>query len=94
MAYPLDAQLNLPPRLYSFGLERLIAEEIAKASFAGTAATMERTTEAHVPKRQVEEIALRAAVDFDAYYRQIERSAGLGAAESGPILVITADGKG
>jgi hypothetical protein len=94
MAYPLDAQLNMPPHLYSFGLERLIAEEIAKASFAQAAATVERTTGAHVPKRQVEEIALRAAADFDAYYREVERAAAMGAAESGPILVITADGKG
>jgi hypothetical protein len=27
---------------------------------------LDRTTGAHVPKRQVEEIALRAAADFDA----------------------------
>ena len=94
MAYPLDAQLNMPPRLYSFGLERLVAQEIAKNSFAQAAMTVERTTGAHVPKRQVEDIALRAALDFDAYYGEVERAAALGAADSGPILVITADGKG
>jgi hypothetical protein len=94
MAYPLDAHLNMPPRLYSFGLERLVAEEVAKNSFAQAAATIESTAGAHVPKRQVEEIALRAAADFDAYYWQVERAAALGAMDSGPILVITADGKG
>jgi len=94
MAYPLDAQLNMPPRVYSFEVERLVAEEIAKNSFAQAAATIERTTGAHVPKRQVEEIALRAPADFDAFYAEVERAAALAASESGPILVLTADGKG
>jgi hypothetical protein len=94
MAYPLDAQLNMPPRLYSFGLERLVAQEIAKNSFAESAATIQSTTGAHVPKRQVEEIVLRAAQDFDAFYSEVERAAGLNVEGSGPILVITADGKG
>jgi hypothetical protein len=84
----------MPPQLYSFGLERLVAQEVAKVSFAQSAATVERTTGAHVPKRQVEEIALRSARDFDGFYCEVERAAALGAADSGPILVITADGKG
>jgi hypothetical protein len=94
MAFPFDAHLNIPTRLYSFGLELLTAQEIAKNSFAQAAITIERTTGAHVPKRQVEEIALRAALDFDAFYSEVERAAAFGAVDSGPILVITADGKG
>ncbi|MHB8419734.1 MAG: ISKra4 family transposase [Acidiferrobacteraceae bacterium] len=92
--YPLDARLNMPPQLYSFGLEKLIAGEVAKAPFAPSAATIGRMTGARVPKRQVEEVAVHAATDFDRFYEKVERTAKLAAADAGPILVLTADGKG
>ena len=92
--YPLDAQLNMPPRLYSLGLERRAAQEVAKNSFGESTAAIDSTTGAHVPKRQAEEIAIRAAADFDAFYLRSERAAHLAAAQSGSLVVVTADGKG
>ena len=91
--HPLDAQLNLPPERYSHELRRRVAENAAKSSFDETLKTIEKTTGAHIPKRQVEELTQRAARDFDAFYetRQCSPSDN---AETGPILVITADGKG
>lgn len=91
---PLDGELNLPADLYSFGTRRRVAEEVAKNSFAESVATIAATTGATVPKRQAEELAVEAAKDFDAFYAQAERAAGLTQDSSGPILVITADGKG
>ena len=91
--HPLDAQLNLPPELYSHELRRRVAENTAKNSFDETVETIEKTTGAHIPKRQVEELAQRAARDFDAFYETRQHNP---AEESttGQILVITADGKG
>ncbi len=88
--YPADAVLNLPTELYSHGLRRMAAVESTRGSFDEAVAAVERATGQHVPKRQVEGLAQRAAVDFEAFYEQAER------ARAGPddVLVISADGKG
>lgn len=91
--YPLDGELNLPSDLYSHGTRKRVAMEAAKVSFDETVHAVSRSTGAHVPKRQAQELVVRAATDFDAYYEQAERAAKL-AKDTGPILVITADGKG
>jgi hypothetical protein len=92
--YPLDGHLNLPKEVYSHEVSRRVAEEAAKNSFNETAAAIERTTGASVPKRQVEELVVEAARDFDGFYKIMERDALKNATMSGEILVITADGKG
>jgi len=91
--HPLDAQLNIPPEHYSLELRRRVAENAAKSSFDETLETIEKTTGGHIPKRQVEELTQRAALDFDAFYetRQYNPTED---ATTGPILVITSDGKG
>ncbi len=91
--YPLDAELNLSPERYSLELRHRVATEVAKNSFDETVETIAKTTGGHVPKRQVEELTQRAAQDFDAFYeiRQCEPGGG---EDTGPVLVITADGKG
>lgn len=91
--HPLDAQLNLPPERYSLELRRRVAENAAKSSFDETLKSIEKTTGAHIPKRQVEEMTQRAALDFDAFYETRQYNMP-DAATTGPILVITADGKG
>ena len=91
--HPLDARLNLPPELYSLELRRRVAENASKSSFDETLETIKKTTGAHIPKRQVEELTQRAAQDFDAFYetRQCNPADGK---STGPVLVITTDGKG
>lgn len=91
--HPLDARLNLPPERYSLELRRRVAENASKNSFDETVETIGKTTGAHIPKRQVEELTQRAARDFDAFYetRQCNPS---DETATGPILVITTDGKG
>ena len=91
--HPFDAQLNIPPERYSLELRRRVAENAAKSSFDETVETIKKTTGTHIPKRQVEELTQRAALDFDAFYetRQYNPEED---ASTGSILVITADGKG
>jgi len=88
--YPADACLNLPTELYSHGLRRMAAVEPSRGSFDEAVAAIEGAAGQHVPKRQVEELARRAAVDFEAFYEQ----AGRARAGPGDLVVISADGKG
>jgi hypothetical protein len=87
---PLDAALGLPDERYSHEVRRLIAEESARASFDEVVELIRKRTGAHVPKRQVEELTVRAAQDFDAFYadRLCEPEA------TDDLLVLSFDGKG
>ena len=65
---PLEAVLGLPEELYSHEVRRMAAEESAQGSFDEAVERIEKRTGAHVPKRQVEELTIRAAQDYDAFY--------------------------
>jgi hypothetical protein len=91
---PLDGRLNLPDDLYSHEVRRRVAEEASKNSFEETVSTIERTTGASVPKRQLEDLIVKSAVDFDDFYNEIGSRALKSLNETGGILVISADGKG
>jgi len=91
--HPLDAELNLPNELYSLELRRRVAEEAAKSSFDETRESIDKATGGHVPKRQIEEMVKRAARDFDAFY-ETRRYNPAEDGGTGPVLVISADGKG
>ena len=88
--HPADAGLNLPTEKHSHGLRRLAAVESSRGSFDGAVEAIERSTGQHVGKRQVEDLALRAAVDFDAFYAGRQAPTG----EVGDVLVLSCDGKG
>jgi hypothetical protein len=88
--HPADAALNLPVERHSHGLRRLAASEAARGSFQDAVDGIERACGQQLGKRQVEELAQIAAVDFEDFYekRRPARS------EPGNLLVISADGKG
>ena len=88
--HPADAALNLPEDLHSHGLREMAAVESARGSFEEAKAAIDRASGTSVAKRQVENLARAAAVDFEAYYEQAERPA----AADGEVVVISADGKG
>lgn len=92
MLYPLDGDLNLPRERYSLGVRKRVATEAVKNSFDETVEGLEKTTGAHIPKRQAEELVSRAAIDFDAFYGQ--ESVVLEPQERGDLLVLSVDGKG
>ena len=92
--YPLDANLNLPLERYSHGMRRNVAEEIRKASFDETVDAVARITGEPIPKRQVEQLTIRAAQDFDAFYETRRAASAKDVAKTGDIVVITSDGKG
>lgn len=91
--HPTDAVLNLPTELYSHGVRRVVAEQAARSSFDEVVALLEKQTGTTVPKRQVEELSVRAAQDFEVFYRT-RRESSDAREETEDILVLTFDGKG
>lgn len=91
--HPLDGALNLPRDKYSLEVRRRVAIEAAKTAFDEGVQTLEAFTGAHVPKRQFEQLVIRAAADFDAFYAS-RQSRARADPDTGPILVLTVDGKG
>ena len=89
---PADAALNLPCEVFSLGVRRRVAEEVAANSFDHAVERIDRTTGAHAGKRQVEELAQRASIDFEAFYGQRELNEL--AQEDGMLLVLSFDGAG
>lgn len=91
--HPMDAELNIPDERYSLELRRRVAEEAAKGSYDETFDSINKNTGGHVPKRQIEEIVMRSARDFDAFYEmRQEKPDEIG--QSGSIMVMSMDGKG
>jgi hypothetical protein len=91
---PLDADLNLPPERYSLEVRRLVAEEVSKNSFDEAVKAVRGVSGARVPKRQAEELVVRAAQDFDAFYEAKRYALETARPQTGSLLVLTSDGKG
>ena len=88
--HPLDAELNLPEEKHSHGLRKLAAIESARGSAEAAGAAVTRATGVTIGKRQLEELARRAAAHVEAFcmFRVISP-----VPDSWP-LVLTFDGKG
>lgn len=88
--YLADAALNLPEERHSHGLRELSAIESSRGSFEETKEAIRRATGVGVAKRQVEALAMRSAVDFEAFYESTPRTE----VDEEDILVLSVDGKG
>lgn len=88
--HPADGTLNLPEEKYSHGLRKVAALEVAKGSYEAAVEAIKLQTGVEIGKRQVEELAIRAARDFDDFYEERSREP----CDAGDVLVISADGKG
>lgn len=91
--HPADAALGLPPEMYSLGVRKLVAKYASKLSYDDVIEVVRDGTGVTIGKRQIEELAQRAAQDFDEFYDGYASRA----AASEPthaLLVITTDGKG
>ena len=89
---PVDAALNVPNDRYSLEVRRRVGLAAAQASFDKALASLQLTTAAGVPKRQAEQLAVRAAKDFDGFYAT--RCAAPLTAQPGPFLILSVDQKG
>jgi hypothetical protein len=91
--HPLDGGLNLPPDKDSLEVRRRVAIEASKSSFDEGVQWLQGFTGAHVPKGQFEQLVIRAGQDFEGFYADRQTRARADP-HTGPILVLTVDGKG
>jgi hypothetical protein len=74
-------------------LRRRVAEEAARGSFDQAVNQIERTTAGHVPKRQAEQLVVRAAQDMAAFYTESRYIRADNDTQSAPaLLVLSSDG--
>jgi len=85
-----DASLNLPTERHSHGLRALAATWATRGSYEEAQAAITRATGVDLGKRQVEELARRAALDVKVFYDNKRRQPSTEV----DVLVISADGKG
>ena len=71
--FPLDERLNLPKKLYSHPLRERVCDEARTGAWQQAVNRIDRSTGAHVPKRQAEEQTVKAAQDFEAFYEQLPK---------------------
>ena len=90
--HPTDSELNLSSDRYSLEVRRQLALAAAQTSFETAIETVERTTAAHVAKRQAEELVSKAARDFDDFYAASPTA--IPAEQTSDLLVLTFDQKG
>jgi len=88
---PLDEQLQLPERSFSYPLQERLVHHAVQGPFDEAVADVERDTGVRLSKRSAEQVVQEAAVDFQAFYPQHPVS---DADQSGPIVVTGIDGKG
>ncbi len=92
--YVADGVLNLPTERASHGVRRMVSIEAAAGSFEHATGQVRERTGLAVGKRQVEELAVRAAVDFEGFYAERVSAAGEQEHGTDDVLVLSADGKG
>ena len=71
-----------------------MADEAIKTSFDQAVTAIASTTGATVPKRPLEQLAGRAAADFDAFYEGRAGDSRREAKRTGEILALSTDAKG
>lgn len=89
--YPLDEQLQLPHRSYSYELQRRVHKKAVQGPFDETIESIQEATGVRLPKRSAEDIVVEASADFESFYARREGEQQEG---SGPILVGSVDCKG
>lgn len=89
--HPLDAELQLPARSYSYEIQRRLAKAAIQGPFDEAVEAVREGTGIVIPKRSAEQIVIDASADFGSFY---EQRAGPAQEQHGPILVASIDGKG
>jgi hypothetical protein len=89
--FPLDAQVNLPARCYSYFLQEWMTLFAVEHPFKESAGLFEQLFDLDVAESVLMEVAQEAPEDYEGFY--IQRPAPQEATE-GELLVVSVDGKG
>lgn len=90
--HPMDAELRLPARTYSYEFGRRLVRFVICGPFDEAIATMEEMTGVAIPKRSAEQIVIEAAEDFANFYATRAQAPAM--PRDGEILVGAIDCKG
>ncbi len=90
--HPLDAELMLPGRLWSYECQRRLIRAVICGPFDEATALIAEITGTTIPKRSAEQLVQHAAEDFESFYAA--RAAAAIAPADGEILVGAIDCKG
>jgi hypothetical protein len=93
--YPRDAVLNLPPRRYSWCLQRAVVDYVLAGAYEQARRFVAAVTGVVIGKQQLEQITIEAAADAPGFYPALARDQGREepGRPAGPLL-ISADCKG
>ena len=89
--HPLDEQLALFNRSYSYEVRRWTVSAAVRGPFHEAVTMVRERTGLKISKRSAEEMMVEASQDFDSFYQQRK---AVSPASSGPILVCAVDCKG
>lgn len=89
--HPLDEQLQLPLRSYSYEVQRWLIKRAVQGPFHEAIDDLHEDTGVSIPKRSAQEILIDVSQDVDPFYAQ---HTGAGPRATGPILVAAVDCKG
>jgi hypothetical protein len=89
--HPLDEELRLPERSYSYEPQRRVVKAAVQGPFDEAVERVEEATGVEIPKRSAEQMVQEAAADFDAFYAARRAVPG---EQSGPMVVAAVDCKG
>ncbi|MGH8526418.1 MAG: hypothetical protein ACREXY_20080, partial [Gammaproteobacteria bacterium] len=89
--HPLDAELQLPVRKYSYEVQRRLVKAALQGPFDDAVEMLTDTTGIVMSKRSVEQIVLDAAIDFETFFAQ---RTTLGSPSEASLLVAAIDSKG
>ena len=93
--YVADGALNMPEERASHGVRRIAVVESAAGSFEHATEQARERTGLALGKRQIEELTVRAAVDFEQFYAErVSATEEQKHDEQEDVLVLSADGKG
>ena len=90
--HPLDEQLQLPGRKYSYEIQRLLVKRAVQGPFDEAVDALYESTGERIPKRSAEKVLIDAAADFHSFYAQ--RQGVPDKEATGSILVGSIDCKG
>lgn len=89
--HPLDEQVQLPFRSFSYELQRRMVKAAVQGPFDEAVERVEESTGVLTPKRSIEQVVEEAACDFEAFY---QKRIPPPQEKTGPILVGSVDCKG
>jgi hypothetical protein len=92
--HPRDAALNLPPRRYSWHLQRAVVEYVLAGAYEQAQRFVAAATGITIGKQQLEQITIEAAADAPGFYPALAREREPGREVPAGPLLISADCKG